>query len=66
MNARLRFSTTQAAEYAGVHRDTVLRALEAGTLHGGQRVTGGRWSIRLACLDAWLEGSKCEHKAAAA
>lgn len=66
MNERLRFNTTQAAEYAGCHRQTVLRALEAGDLHGGQRVAGGRWSIRRECLDAWLDGTKCEHQERAA
>lgn len=70
MNTRLRFNTAQAAQYAGRHVDTIRRALEAGQLHGGQRVNqktgevkkGGRWSIRLECLDAWLDGQPCEHQ----
>lgn len=62
MSQRLRFSTRQAAEHAGCHHETIRRALEAGDLHGGQRKVKGRWSIRLECLDAWLDGQKCEHQ----
>lgn len=62
MNTRLRFSTTQAAEYGNCHRSTIVRALEAGELHGGQRKPKGRWSIRRDCLDAWLDGHDCEHQ----
>lgn len=70
----LRFNTAQAAQFAGRHVDTVRRALEAGELHGGQRrdhktgapKKGGRWSIRRACLEAWLDGEQCEHQAAGA
>lgn len=61
MTTRLRFNTAQAADYAGCAVSTVQKALEAGELHGGQKVKNGRWSIRLACLDAWLDGEKCEH-----
>lgn len=66
MNQRLRFNTAQAADYAGCHVDTIRRALESGDLHGGQRTARGRWSIRLECLDAWVDGDKCQHQAAAA
>lgn len=52
-----------AAAEAGRHPVTVRKALEAGELHGFQRVKGGRWSIRHACLDAWVENRLCEHKA---
>lgn len=62
MNQRLRFNTAQAAEHVGCHRDTVLKALEAGDLHGGQRKANGRWSIRLECLDAWADGEQCQHQ----
>jgi hypothetical protein len=41
---------------------TILKALDAGELHGGQRKKHGRWSIRAECLDAWLDGAKCEHQ----
>jgi excisionase family DNA binding protein len=61
MNERLRFSTAQAAEYAGCHVDTVRKALESGDLHGGQRKANGRWSVRRECLDAWLDGTDCPH-----
>lgn len=63
---RLRFSTGEAADFAGVHPDTIRKACEAGTLHGGQRTKHGRWSIRLACLEAWLDGEACEHQERAA
>jgi excisionase family DNA binding protein len=63
MNERLRFTTAQAAEYAACHRSTLIRALEAGELHGGQRKAGGRWSIRRECLDAWLDGETCHGRA---
>jgi excisionase family DNA binding protein len=66
MSERLRFDTKQAAEFAGCHPDTVRRALEAGDLHGGQRKAGGRWSVRRECLEAWLDGEKCQHRAVAA
>lgn len=66
MNQRLRFNTSQAAEYAGCHPATILKAAESGALHGGQRAVGGRWSFRLACLDAWLDGETCACKEAAA
>ena len=62
MNLRLRFNTTQAAEYAACHPQTVREALAAGDLHGGQRTKGGHWSIRLECLDAWLDGQPCPHQ----
>lgn len=74
MNERLRFNTKQAAEYAGKHPMTILRACESGELHGGQRLNkdtglpkkGGHWSIRRECLDAWLDGAKCGHQEVAA
>lgn len=66
MSERLRFNTHQAADYSGRHVDTIRRALEAGELHGGQRKPGGRWSIRRECLEAWLDGERCQHQAVAA
>ena len=72
MSERLRFNTAQAAEYANCHTATILKAAEAGELHGGQRIRkdtagkpvtkGGRWSFRRECIDAWLDGSSCEHE----
>lgn len=66
MNQRLRFNTAQAADYAGCAVSTIQKAAEGGDLHGGQRVKNGRWSFRLACIDAWLDGEKCEHLRAGA
>jgi hypothetical protein len=72
MNERLRFSTHQAAEFAGYNVQTVRKALAAGDLHGTQRlrkgepVKGGKWSIRRECLEAWLDGERCEHMKGAA
>jgi excisionase family DNA binding protein len=46
----------QVAVEIGRHRDTVLRALEAGELHGHQRTRRGRWLIAPAAVDAWIQG----------
>lgn len=53
---RIWFTTAQAAEFSGYHRDTVRKALEAGELAGSQRVAGGHWRISRSALDAWLGG----------
>lgn len=53
----------EAATASRRHPVTVRKALEGGELHGFQRVKGGRWSIRQGCLDSWIEGQLCEHKA---
>jgi excisionase family DNA binding protein len=58
-------NTTEAASYAGRHRETILHALEAGELHGLQRKARGRWRIRRECLDAWLSGTPCSHASGA-
>lgn len=58
-------TVTEACEYARRHPTTLWRALEAGTLHGSQRVAGGKWAIRPECLDDWLAGRPCEHQARA-
>lgn len=60
--SRLIFNTAQAAEHVVCHRQTIVKAAEAGELHGEQRITGGRWKFRLACLEAWMAGEPCEHK----
>lgn len=61
---RIWFDTKQAADRAGNHRDTVEKALAAGTLHGYQRTTPrGRWRIHVDCLDAWCAGEPCGHQA---
>ncbi|MEQ7847764.1 helix-turn-helix domain-containing protein [Nocardioides kribbensis] len=62
MSTRIWLNTTQAAEVAGCHRDTVLKALEAGELHGNQRKAKGRWRVHADCLDKWCAGEKCAHQ----
>lgn len=53
----------EAAAEARRDPQTVRRALVAGELHGTQRKVRGRWSIRMACLDAWIDNTLCEHRA---
>jgi excisionase family DNA binding protein len=59
---RIWLDVKQAAERAGNHAQTIRKALEAGELHGTQRVTGGRWRIHRDCLDAWCAREKCAHQ----
>lgn len=61
MNKILRLNTGQVADHAGCHVTTVHKAAEAGELHGGQRKKGGRWSFRIECVEAWLNGQPCDH-----
>jgi excisionase family DNA binding protein len=58
-------NTQQAADRAGCHRQTAIKALEAGELHGSQRKAGGRWRIHVDCLDAWAGGEPCKHQVTA-
>jgi Helix-turn-helix domain len=58
-----RLTTAEAAVVSRRHPVTVRRALEDEALHGQQSKAGGRWLIRAECLDAWIDGVKCEHKA---
>lgn len=60
-----RLSPAEAAEETGRHRQTIYIALEDGTLCGTQRTKGGRWLIKAACLEAWLDKVECEHQVAA-
>lgn len=57
-----RLNTKEAAALSRRHPVTVRRALEDGKLHGAQSMAGGRWLIRGECLDAWIDGVKCEHQ----
>ena len=66
MNDRIWHNTRTAAEQVGHHPSTVLKALEAGELHGAQRKAKGRWRIHRDCLNAWAFGEKCSHQANAA
>lgn len=59
-----RLTVAQAAELSGRHQQTVRRALEAGELHGTQRVRKGHWRIHPDCLDAWAWGKPCDHQQA--
>lgn len=56
-------STRQVAEHANRHEVTVRRALEAGNLHGGQAKARGSWRVHIDCVDAWLLGQPCPHRA---
>lgn len=58
-------NTRQAAEYSGRHIETIYDALRLGDLHGSQRTRGGKWMVRVECLDAWVDGQTCPHKVAA-
>ncbi|ALJ20404.1 helix-turn-helix domain-containing protein [Microbacterium sp. No. 7] len=62
MSARL--TVAEVAVIARKHPVTVRKALEGKKLHGTQASTGGRWSVREDCLEAWLDGEKCVHQAA--
>jgi hypothetical protein len=62
--APVRLTADEAATRTRRHRVTVYRALEDGSLHGTQRVKGGRWTVRAECADAWADGMPCEHQAA--
>lgn len=59
---KLILTTTEVAAYTGMHRNTVLAALESGHLHGMQPRVNCTWRIRRECVDAWLSGEKCEHQ----
>lgn len=59
---RPRLNVAEVAAAARRHPVTVRRALEDGTLHGSQRVKGGRWTVEPACAEAWTEGVACAHR----
>lgn len=59
---RLILTSAEAADYASVHRDTILRALQAGELHGLQKRVKSHWRIRVTCLESWLDGQRCDHQ----
>lgn len=58
LNARIWFTTGQAADYAGCNIQTVAEACREGKLRAGQPFggAGGRWRIHRDDLDAWLRG----------
>lgn len=55
-------SPFEGALLADRHVETVRDALRSGELHGVQRVKGGAWKIRPACLEAWVDLVPCEHQ----
>ncbi|MHB1063566.1 MAG: helix-turn-helix domain-containing protein [Georgenia sp.] len=63
MSASARLTPPEVAEVARRSLVTIYRALESGRLHGSQPVKGGKWTVREACVDAWLDGVPCEHRA---
>lgn len=65
-DTRVWHTTSTAGELVNAHPSTVLKALEAGDLHGAQRKKKGRWRIHRDCLAAWALGEKCEHQKAGA
>lgn len=58
LSDRIWFDTAQASEYAGYHRQTIVRALQSGELQGNQRKVGGKWRIHRDDLDAWMRGER--------
>lgn len=57
-----RLTVAEVATATRRHPVTVRRALEDQTLHGTQRVKGGRWSVKPECAEAWVDGVPCEHR----
>lgn len=57
-----RLTTAEAASVARRHPVTIRRALEGQELHGRQSMVGGRWLIRLDCLESWIDGDLCAHQ----
>lgn len=59
-----KLTTEEVANEYRRHPVTVRIDLNAGVLHGRQRVPGGRWLVDEACAEAWSNGDECEHMAA--
>ncbi len=51
-----RLTIAECAEIARCGRVTILHALQTGELVGRQRVKGGRWLVKPADLEAWMDG----------
>jgi len=51
-----------AAIYAHRSEDWIRKSCQSGELFATQRVRGGKWSIRPASLDSWLDGSPNPHR----
>ncbi|OXM73069.1 MULTISPECIES: helix-turn-helix domain-containing protein [Amycolatopsis] len=52
------FRPKTAAEYAGCHEKTILRALRRGELVGYQRGANCAWRIYQEDLDRWIRGEQ--------
>lgn len=57
-----RLTVAEAADIASRHPVTIRNDLEAGVLHGTQRMKRGRWAVRPSCLEAYLDGNRCAHQ----
>jgi hypothetical protein len=57
-----RLTVAEVAKATRRHPVTIRRALEDATLHGAQRVKGGRWTVAPECADAWATGTPCPHR----
>jgi excisionase family DNA binding protein len=51
-------AVNNAAEYAGCHYKTLLRALQSGECRGYQPRRRGRWHIHRDDVDRWVRGEK--------
>jgi excisionase family DNA binding protein len=49
-------TTRDVAARTAKHRDTVMKAAEAGELHGHQTKRRGRWSFTPEAVAAWMYG----------
>lgn len=50
-------------EESRLSRWTLMRALQTGELHGGQRRKYGTWHVEESCFHAWMLGEQCAHRA---
>ncbi len=53
----------QLVEESGLSRWTLMRALQEGGLHGGQRKKRGTWVVEEPCFRAWMVDEPCAHRA---
>ncbi|QHF24125.1 helix-turn-helix domain-containing protein [Rathayibacter sp. VKM Ac-2804] len=52
----------ETAAIARKHPETVRELLRSKELHGQQRKVRGPWTVKEPCLEAYLDGEKCEHQ----
>lgn len=58
-----RLEVADASALVLKHPETLRKALRVKELHGTQNGKKGRWLIQPECLEAWLAGELCVHKA---